>query len=422
MLHDTGLDVSGLSHDWSVAQALAEILQNTLDEGRKESNVSYFYDDESSRACFRDNGAGIGRECWAFGHSDKAAGSIGQFGNGMKRALCVLSRENRAIVCETAGYTVKPLIRPYTLSETVNTLWLDITNSPRERGTLWAVECTADEYRQALDSFLETHSTQYTTIHETIASGLTVCAMLPAGAIFLNGAKVDTANSAFSYSLRGEKCREWTNESRKGAMIDKIKEHVFYVYYGNPPENIFSGLFAAYKKSSGIFETELGLYDTSITSAIITTAFRAVFGKRAVSENRYAQTDQHNGWEPVKVPHRWTFDCLKAPANQSASKPAHDLTETEHANLEAAKRIIRRVRSKMPRVHVKESIVLENGTLASGLWSDGRIYLSRSILADRQETLAVLLHEVAHWDSDAGDCTSAHARAIQTIAAELLLK
>ena len=416
--YDTGLNASHLSADWSIPQALAELLQNTLDERRRGADASWQW--TGGFATFIDNGKGIAKDGWIFGyHADASNSSIGQYGNGMKRALAVLHRSGRNVLCETAGYIMCPRVSTSGLDgATVETLWLDFAPNDRVQGTMWRVECGEAEYKDCLDFFIETCATVYETVQEATGDGnLTIRVMEPGRSIYINGARVEMLNSVFSYNISGDEPRGWTNESRRGANRQETERAIRRnVAFGC---RALVSLFNGWDNDKGIWEGMLSLSYNNDKDCV--KAFHMVYGKNAVRSGQLDNRDTQYAYAPVGLPYSWYWRCLDAPKLAPACPQAHGLDEEERSNLEAAKRIVRRARADLPRVKVAEEITLDNGTYALGLWSDGVIILSRGILRSRRTTLAVLLHEAAHWISGDDDCTSGHARAIQELAAKIIL-
>lgn len=90
-----------------------------------------------------------------------------------------------------------------------------------------------------------------------------------------------------------------------------------------------------------------------------------------------------------------------------------DLTELEQKNLEQAVVIIKSAGEEVPMTHLEIATFLSPKQY--GLWSNGRIILSKTILADLAQTLATLIHEYAHHLSEKGDGDKSHIAHIERI-------
>lgn len=86
--------------NWTIEDAARELLQNAIDS--KEWAVA-------SNGDLINKGELL-RKHWLLGNSDKPAGSIGQFGEGLKLAALVLCRNNYRVQISSSGVCYEPII------------------------------------------------------------------------------------------------------------------------------------------------------------------------------------------------------------------------------------------------------------------------------------------------------------------------
>lgn len=94
MRHKLSLDVNYV-HDWTVQDAIRELFQNAVDWG----NWSWSMEDHTLR--LTSHNTQLAPATLLLGHSRKAEGSIGQFGEGYKLAALVLTRRGYKLTIRT---------------------------------------------------------------------------------------------------------------------------------------------------------------------------------------------------------------------------------------------------------------------------------------------------------------------------------
>lgn len=126
MRHKMSLSVNYVS-DWGVQEALRELFQNAIDWGNWSWSIS-----EAGELCITSHEAGLDNRTLLLGHSVKAEGSIGKFGEGYKLAMLVLCRlgyqcwienqkelwqpkliNSRTYGCQQLVFDTSPLVRDY---------------------------------------------------------------------------------------------------------------------------------------------------------------------------------------------------------------------------------------------------------------------------------------------------------------------
>lgn len=94
---------------WSIVDAIRELVQNCVDNQYHESDYQIEdAEDGMSKITISTHGFDLPVKTLAMGVSEKPDGAIGGFGEGMKLAMMILSREGCDIIMETSTFWAKP--------------------------------------------------------------------------------------------------------------------------------------------------------------------------------------------------------------------------------------------------------------------------------------------------------------------------
>ena len=137
--------------DWTVVQALREVLQNALD-----TKTPVTLTRQGEYCIIRDSGAGLKLSDFLLGRSSKSGDStaMGQFGEGIKIAALVLSRNGRSIRIESGAKEFECLFT-YDDQWQSSLLTINIKDGVNSSGTTVTVQCTEAEVAQASQLFLQ---------------------------------------------------------------------------------------------------------------------------------------------------------------------------------------------------------------------------------------------------------------------------
>ncbi len=239
---DAGISVKH-AKTWNISEAIRELVQNWLDV-RNEFQCAGSITWKDGMATIKDAGPGLQLKHLAFGENDKAAGSIGQFGEGMKSAFIVLIRNGRKIEIRSQGKSILPVIANSDSFE-IDTLHYEISDlAPRFaaklQGTMIHVECTEDELATAKNYFVELVRQEKKAASKKAKregrkveqSDLKVGFKWlekgkisePGGMIYVKGSVIGTISDArFSYHLEGVTAEQATNRDRNAVNMDKVE-------------------------------------------------------------------------------------------------------------------------------------------------------------------------------------------------------
>lgn len=202
------IDIMYGQKDWTMVSALRELLSNMIDT---KTNYTFFYDNENKYGVIEDEGTGLPLRAFVFGGSSKAndVSSIGQYGEGLKMALLTSLRYGNKVSIQTMNYGVE-IDTMYSNEYESNLMVIIYNNNSRKLGTSIRIECTKEEWNDAIDLFL-----QFKEGYQKLDKGL----YLPSGFISILGVKTEeNSNLRFSYDLDD---KTLTNRDRN---VIKIKE------------------------------------------------------------------------------------------------------------------------------------------------------------------------------------------------------
>jgi len=186
---------SNYCKDWTVTDAVRELIQNALDTGTKVEIVQM-----GNLWEIKDYGAGINLSDFLIGRSSKRDDTdlIGQFGEGAPIGCLVLARAGRDVKIYSKG-------KRFAFSFEHDSQWgcplltITIDEVATDDGTSVRVECSAEEMDKVRGQFLKL------TPQPVLARGKHTDILSPAGSIYVNGLCVSHVNSLFGYNFKGRK-------------------------------------------------------------------------------------------------------------------------------------------------------------------------------------------------------------------------
>jgi len=205
---------SSYCSNWTVKDALREIIQNALDTHTK---VEFARTDDCW--AIKDKGSGLHLSDFLIGRSSKGGDedTIGQFGEGIKIGALVLARNNRKVAIES-------LDKKYVFSFQHDNEWgaslltIDTYDVITDSGTTVFVECSEAEIEEAKSLFL------------AFKPANVLCNVSKAefigkpGQIYVNGLKVTEIESLFGYNFKEQK--ELVNRDRSAIGYSQIKNSI----------------------------------------------------------------------------------------------------------------------------------------------------------------------------------------------------
>lgn len=156
------LNIQNILHDWSVSDAIREIIANAIDEANLTATQSpkVDYNEVNKVLTISDFGRGIRIENFSQNENNEKTNSkqmIGKFGIGLKDSIAVLFNSGKNVIFTSAfGHFCPILANKSGIDEQIRTI--HIQYNPENKiaiGTTVTIEnCSKDEYLKALDNFL----------------------------------------------------------------------------------------------------------------------------------------------------------------------------------------------------------------------------------------------------------------------------
>ena len=420
---------------WDVEKAIREIIQNYLDT-RKEFGCSGRITWKEGIATIKDDGPGLELKHLALGVSEKSADAIGKYGEGLKLALLVMAREGRWIEVRASGKIITPAIK-YHEGFGTEILVLNVEDmKPRAAknhiGTAIRFECSREELEKG-KSYFEHFLTSSSSPREERITWLERGKIsLPAGNIYINGARVGEENANRHSSERSEPITEPRSDAANDArsLRSEYPAETFGLWSRSPPP---------LRISPRTREARRRKLSPDSTEAGAGSAAHQTLGKNAVISSGDEDIDaqaRYTGHEVIRV-RSWSWEAaLKHVGVNTAEKAAksrasakrvslRDLTPEEKRILNEAKRLVEENYGEVGTVIVAEEFASETGNAkVEGCYRRGedKIYLKRSVLGSLPHALHTLLHETVHRHSGADDCTADFERALADVSVEIMLK
>lgn len=424
---DSGISIQH-ARNWKPEEAIREVLQNTIDvKFEFYSNISVTW--ENGVASIQDDGPGLKMEHFAFGHNNKAEGSIGQFGEGLKSAFVTLIRLGRIIELRSRDMTVTPFLQK---SENfgVETLHY-LIDKPKtlQSGTNVILECT--------DLELEIAQTYFVEFGQTFGLGWFEAEKIsrPANFIYVNGSRVASLSDAlFSYHLTGHDAQEAVNRDRNTVDMEKIEPLIINTIKNTSSRQVMKTILTDIVEISNHYEAGLRL---KIYDGQNITAWKSVWDslyddKNVIpSEWKIDNKATYLGFNVLRnldyaqqmflgsIGVKSSVDVVKEYQSTESDYALEDLTEEERINLEWV------IDTLTKHYHNPEPIfVSELAKGISGTYNveTREIRVAREVLPRKSVLLDTVLHETVHKVSGFSDCTEGFQDALCIVAVRIILR
>ena len=435
--------------DWSIIEAVREIVQNYLDARAMHDCDGYIrYDEETGIAKIKDYGPGMAMRHLVMGVSEKEEGSIGQFGEGLKLALLVFAREGRFAELKTGGKKITPVLDE---SETYGTkvLGLEIEDydHPTHTGTTVRIEVDKSElwggklyfekyYKRYVDSF------EWVTKIDNIGEEVKVSR--PGGNLWVNGSLVGSLRKAeFSYHLNYDRAKELVNRDREGVDKDRVETQVKAAIEACEDQSYIEEIIACVKdEEAESWEADLSLYGHNVDKGDLwRDAIAEVYGTEHLAISTAPQFDKlaaHDGYKIVTgLRYNWQ-DVFKKAGFKTSEKvvtenrlditriPREELDSEELTMLEKAIEIVTTIYRDPCPVYVGDDMVTKTQETEAGgayLTEEDEIYISRKYLASGiEKTVAAIFHETVHKYTGMDDLTHEFQGRLTSITAQLMIE
>lgn len=230
------LNIKEILQDWSVSDALRELIANAYDEQKlsKTSKPTISYDHSKREVTIIDFGRGI-KPHHFIQNEDKEKNQsevvMGKFGIGLKDAISTLFRHGKQVVFYSQFGSFKPVEQlKQGLSDQTTTIHIEYTtNSHWNSGTKIIVSNVNEtDFHQALSNFLES---QPQVLLSSSSKGQ-IYKKAGIAAIYYNGMKISTDDQfIFSYNIlsANTKLKKSLNRERKLLSRDAYREIVIAI-------------------------------------------------------------------------------------------------------------------------------------------------------------------------------------------------
>jgi hypothetical protein len=420
---------------WDGAKALREIIQNyldTLQEFKCRGRITW----AKGYATVKDNGPGLEMKHFALGISEKSDTAKGQFGEGLKLALLVLTREGREVEIQTKNQVIRPEI-VHDPNYKTDILVLDVQPSKRVfRGTTIRVACSEAELAEAKGYFVEFMKDQFIWMDKDKISS-------PSGFLYLNGTRIgQIPNSLFSYHLSG-KWGNLGNRDREVVNINLVRPAISRILSETKSNQVITAVFQTLLAKRKCEEIWAGVDYHSIPAnrrKVWKKLFTDAAGGKVVLSSGDSAIDlmvRDLGYNVVDVGNwEWArlFQMLGIPlatkilenrSKKSPRVPTTQWTETETRNFRTARRLVKKHYHDPGKVTVVTEITgisADNRTVGFYDREKDQIFLRRSVLSSLERTLHTLLHETVHKYSGESDNTREFEWALLEVAVGMIMK
>lgn len=433
MKYELSIDASYLDDDrWDAAAGIREFLQNGRDAAI-EHDAPLVVTHRDGVLVIENEGAKLSRDSLLLGRStkrDRQDELAGKWGEGLKLGALALIRAGFKVKIRNGGEVWVPSIEASEKFAGRDVLVFNVETGRQERDRV-RVEIshvTAADWEVLKEHYLFLRKGVKDSVQ--VDSGALLLGEKQKGCVYVKGILVQRiADLAYGYDLNTASLDRDRRMIEHYDLRAKLRD-IWYEATATRPDLIakFSDLLDA-----GAVDVE-GISDwnasnmPTIARQQIAQTFATRHGADAVPVDSLADSKdiEHLGKKGIIVKKQLravlesvvgSLDTVKrALANEAIQEYAWgDLTAIERANLESAIALVQVVEPvKLADVHVVD---FRNPTLL-GQFSGNTISLARRILVDRSETLATLVHEVAHQHGGDGD--KGHVAQLETIWAKIV--
>lgn len=434
------LNIDTILEHWTVADAVREIIANALDEETLTGTSPVeIREDGKGVWHIRDFGRGLHYKHLTQNENDEKLKSkkpiIGKFGVGLKDALATLNRHGIQVFMRSAHGTITVERSAKHGFKDISTLHGLIAPAPNEnlRGTDVELRGIDRKHVQtAMQRFLRYSGEE---VLESTSYGQVLGRRQQSARIYVNGILVaEEERLLFSYNITSltKDLRNSLNRERRNLGRSAYSDRVKKVLLDCKGSKVANALVADLGRfTSGEQHEEIRWLDVAVHACKLLNAAEPVMFVTNEEMARSPDTVGHarrDGLRIVVIPGnvaqkiRGARDGTGAPVRDISTYEAEwnrsftfqfiepaALSPNEQRILETSRGIFRAIGgrpSKIKKIEISETMRLEKGFEAVGLWEskEQRIVIKRTQLRDQPSFAGTLLHEVAHAISGAPDC------------------
>ena len=415
--------------NWGIWEGIRELVQNGRDaEVEYSAPLTVRHRRESDTLVIENEGTTLPHEALLLGHTSKVgrAELIGKFGEGLKLGVLALVRAGCPVKIRSGSEVWVPSIQRSEKFK-ADVLVFDIQKGRKEENRV-SVEIgsvSADAWKTMQDMFLFLKGTVKDEEKVTTSYGSLLLAERHHGKVFVKGIFVSNDPKLnYGYDFLDADLDRDRRMLAKWEMNYRTQSVWREALSRRPDlvENFGQLLDREAADTEGFGDYAATSLPETARQAIVQT-FRERHGQEALPVGSLAESAEieHLGKKGIVVPKPLkailesklgNVATNKAKLREEATKTYgwHDLDATERAHIQKALSIVNPV----------ESVTLDDVDVTDfrdvnirGMFKDGRIVLAKKILSDRDLTLRVLVHEVAHRNG--GDGEKGHVSNIERI-------
>ncbi len=415
------IDSSYLSGNsgWNAAAGIREILQNARDaEIEHRAKLSVSYDAKTRVLRIENRGVTLPRETLLIGCTSKRDRDdlAGQYGEGYKMGTLVLLRAGHTVKFRTGTETWTPAIRSSKAFGGREVLVFDIEGGRTDKQIVRVDIGNVDpeEWAATRENFLFLYNREIPSV-ET-AHGTILTSDKFKGRVYVKGILVTTRHDlAYGYNLTN------ANLDRDRRILDSYDlesalRNIWLTAVESRPDMTADFAKLLEKRSAKDLAGMTNWYSDRVPAAAanaVAALFVERYGADAIPVANMAESKdvEHLGVRGVVVP---------APLQAVLARKMGDLASVQErlrnevtesyswSDLDAAERqnldeAIVLVNGHAPVTLDEVDIVAFRSKSLQGQFAKGRVLIAKKLLADRRETLATLVHEVAHKNGGDGD-------------------
>jgi hypothetical protein len=405
---------------WGPWEVVREVATNALDV---DPNFSLGLNGDGALVV-KSQGGDLAIRHLLFGVSEKTSESaIGEFGEGLKLALLVLTRMGLQAHIYSGGRHIWNELCELEGERVFKLVWKDNPNATGQTVVgipSWPHEIFEERFVRPGDPRI-VHADQFGryALEEESPS-------LYVKGVWVQGAKSYGAHYAFGYNLVDVKM------NRDRGVIDawKSNQEIGKIWASVTDQELLERFWQAVKDRSG--EKDCSMHGLQIAGrGSLKRAFQAVFGKNTViaTDAAMKREAEHRG---AQVLDRYAVGSgLADLASDLVGTDAQHVYEMEGGDRvyvpdkslsERALRILNVLRRLSRRVGADgkvQAYILPDRV--DGECYNGNIRVSVNKLGSAKEAISVWLHEVAHAEYDTADTTDEHVEAVTKLAADVIV-
>lgn len=418
--------------NWGVWEGVRELIQNARDaeiEHESQMEVRHL----NSILVVKNDGVNLPHEALLLGHTSKATrtDTIGKFGEGLKLGVLALVRAGYKVVIQTGEEIWRPTLEDSLQFAGQTVLVFTIDKRPRRTSPQVRVEVegiSLEQWEEFKKAFLflserkgdDSVSTDYGTL---------LLAPRMKGRIHVKGIYVQSkTNLSYGYDLTGDV--DLDRDRRIVSSYDlEYKAAQIWRHAVLLRPDLMDPFYKLLEDAAG--DVALWNYSAAIhteTSAALADKFQARFGVGALPVTTLGDSKdlEHLGRKGVVVSKPLANvlsqylgaleDVKQSLAEEVVEKFSWgDLSDPERYNLDRAIELL----DGRCSINDVDVVKFRSANLL-GQYKSGRIFLSKRILTAFKDTLATLVHEVAHHNGDDGE--KGHMAALEAIWSDIVVK